>query len=325
MEIFIIILIIICGIQFYYCRKYKKEYTLKQEEVVAYNEEMRIENCKLEEYNALLKSEQTNLNNIKIGIQQEIDLLNKTINDKTNSLTAIDNTIKSMQASAASIAKQKADLEYANYKSDLETEYQSVISELSATASLLIKEINFHREQLLALESKQNAYIEEQKRKEQMAAQADYYKLSISDFDKRDIEALRQIQSVISHKEAIDKVIWDVYYKPAYDALASRILNSNKEKVCGIYKITSQTSEKAYIGQSVDIKERFKQHIKTALSHTTTSNKLYQEIKKYQPYDFTFEILEEVPRSQLNEREMYWINFYKTNDYGLNSTRGNNK
>lgn len=284
---------------------------------------MRIENCKLEEYNTLLKSEQTNLNNIKTGIQQEIDLLNKTINDKTNSLTAIDNTIKSMQASAASIAKQKADLEYANYKSDLETEYQLVISELSTTASLLIKEINSHKEQLLALESKQNAYIEEQKRKEQMAAQADYYKLNIDDLNKRDIEALRQIQSVISHKEAIDKVIWDVYYKPAYDALASRILNSSKEKVCGIYKITSQTSEKAYIGQSVDIKERFKQHIKAALSHTTTSNKLYQEIKKYQPYDFTFEILEEVPRTQLNEREVYWINFYKTNDYGLNSTRGN--
>ena len=323
MEIIIIILAIICGCQFYFCRKYKKEYTLKQEEVIAYNEEMRIENCKLEEYNALLKSEQTNLNNIKTDIQQEIDLLNKTINDKTNSLTAIDNTIKSMQASAVSIAKQKADLEYANYKSDLETEYQSVISELSATASLLIKEINFHREQLLALESKQNAYIEEQKRKEQMAAQADYYKLSISDFDKRDIEALRQIQNVISHKEAIDKVIWDVYYKPAYDALASRILTS-KDRTCGIYKITSQTSEKAYIGQSVDIKERFKQHIKSALSHTSTSNKLYQEIKKYQPYDFTFEILEEVPRTQLNEREAYWINFYKTNDYGLNSTRGNN-
>lgn len=321
MEIIIIILAIICGCQFYFCRKYKKEYTLKQEEVVAYNEEMRIENCKLEEYNTLLKSEQTNLNNIKIGIQQEIDLLNKTINDKTDSLTAIDNTIKSMQASAASIAKQKADLEYANYKSDLETEYQSVISELSTTASLLIKEINFHKEQLLVLESKQNAYIEEQKRKEQIAAQADYYKLSISDFDKRDIEALRQIQSVISHKEAIDKVIWDVYYKPAYDALASRILTS-KDRTCGIYKITSQTSEKAYIGQSVDIKERFKQHIKAALSHATTSNKLYQEIKKYQPYDFTFEILEEVPRTQLNEREVYWINFYKTNDYGLNSTKG---
>ena len=80
-----------------------------------------------------------------------------------------------------------------------------------------------------------------------MAAQADYYKLNITDLDKRDIEALRQIQSVIAHKEAIDKVIWDVYYKASYDALASRILNGNN-KICGIYKITSQTSEKAYIG-----------------------------------------------------------------------------
>lgn len=323
MEIIIIILACICGGQFYFCRKYKKEYALKKEKVIAYNEEMRIENCKLEEYNVLLKSEQANLNNIKANIQLEIDDLNRAISDKTNSLTAIDNTIKSMQASAANIAKEKADLEYANYKSDLEIEYQSVVSELSTTASLLIKEINQHKEQLAMLESKQNAYIEEQKRKEQMAAQADYYKLNINDFDKRDIEALRQIQSVISHKEAIDKVIWDIYYKPAFDALASRIFNGSLNRVCGIYKITSQTSEKAYIGQSVDIKERFKQHIKSALSHTSTSNKLYQEIKKYQPYDFTFEILEEVPRTQLNERETYWIGFYKTNDYGLNSTRGN--
>lgn len=68
---------------------------------------------------------------------------------------------------------------------------------------------------------------------------------------------MRQIQSVISHKEAIDKVIWDVYYKPAYNALVSRLF-SNQDRVSGIYKITSQTSEKAYIGQSINIKERFK-------------------------------------------------------------------
>ena len=102
---------------------------------------------------------------------------------------------------------------------------------------------------------------------------------------------MRQIQNVISHKEAIDKVIWDVYYKSAYDTLASHIFNV-KDKVCGIYKITCLTTEKAYIGQSVDVKERLKQHIKSALSHSTTSNKLYQEMKKYNPYDFTFELLE---------------------------------
>lgn len=321
MEIIITILVIICGCQFYFCRKYKNQYELKKLDILAYNEETRIENAKLEEQNNYLKQEQNDLTIKRNSIQLEIDNLNKTINDKTSSLTAIDNTIKSMQASAANIAKQKADLEYANYKSDLETEYQSVIQELSTTASLLIKEINWHREQLSALESKQNAYIEEQKRKELIAAQADYYRLNLSESDIRDIEALRQIQSVISHKEAIDKVIWDIYYKPAYDTLASHLFDKN-ERTCGIYKITCLTTDKAYIGQSVDVKERFRQHIKSALSHTTTSNKLYQEMKKYNPYDFTFELLEQVPRTELNERETYWISFYKTNDYGLNSTRG---
>lgn len=38
--------------------------------------------------------------------------------------------------------------------------------------------------------------------------------------------------------------------------------------------------------------------------------------------NFTFEILEEVPRDKLNEREIYWIKFYKTREMGLNSTRG---
>ena len=39
-------------------------------------------------------------------------------------------------------------------------------------------------------------------------------------------------------------------------------------------------------------------------------------------YNFTFEILEEVPRSDLNEREIYWIEFYKTKELGLNGTKG---
>ena len=39
-------------------------------------------------------------------------------------------------------------------------------------------------------------------------------------------------------------------------------------------------------------------------------------------YNFIFEVLEEVPRDKLNEREIYWIEFYKTKDLGLNGTKG---
>lgn len=72
-----------------------------------------------------------------------------------------------------------------------------------------------------------------------------------------------------------------------------------------------------------DIKERFKSHIKAALTYGSTTNKLYQTMKKSGIYNFTFEILEEVSRDKLNERESYWINFYKTVEYGLNTKKGN--
>lgn len=115
-------------------------------------------------------------------------------------------------------------------------------------------------------------------------------------------------------------MIWEVYYKPAFDALTGKIFPV--EKVCGIYKITCLVNKQAYIGQSVDIKERFRQHIKSGLSHSVTANKLYQEMYKQGPENFTFEILEQVPRDKLNERETYWIDFYKTKEVGFNATKG---
>jgi len=39
-------------------------------------------------------------------------------------------------------------------------------------------------------------------------------------------------------------------------------------------------------------------------------------------HNFVFEVLEEVARDKLNERETYWIEFYKTKELGLNGTKG---
>ena len=181
--------------------------------------------------------------------------------------------------------------------------------------------IKKEKNELASLQAKQAAYIKEQQHKEEMLAQKDYYRLNISQIDMEDIELLRNIQFKFSHKEAIDKLIWDIYYKPAYDILMAHLFENNKE-VCGIYKITCIDNDKAYIGQSVDIKERFRSHIRAALSCAPSSNKLYQEMKKHQPCNFLFEILEVVPRNNLNERETYWIDFYKTKEYGLNNTKG---
>jgi hypothetical protein len=160
-------------------------------------------------------------------------------------------------------------------------------------------------------------------RQEALKEQENFYKMTLPQLHINDIKLIREeLQPLLFNKEMVDKLIWEAYYKTEYDKLMSRLFTDNN-KHCGIYKITCLSSDKAYIGQSVDIKERFKQHIKSGLSYTPSSNKLYAEMQKYGCENFIFEILEEVSRSKLNEREAYWIDFYKTKEYGLNTTRGN--
>jgi group I intron endonuclease len=66
-----------------------------------------------------------------------------------------------------------------------------------------------------------------------------------------------------------------------------------------------------YIGKTIDIKRRFKEHI--SLFYLTTNTLKNNWIKKLlseglQPI---FEIVEECPRNEWEVREKYWINYYR--------------
>ena len=43
------------------------------------------------------------------------------------------------------------------------------------------------------------------------------------------------------------------------------------------------------------------------------------------PEQFTWEVLEETPKEKLKERESYYIDFYDSKTYGLNTIRGEQK
>lgn len=226
------------------------------------------------------------------------------------------NSIENAKKQAEEAYKARFEALAASYEQkeqEYKDKYEQVIAALNR--SMLVE-----KDKLEDLEAKQRAYYEAQKRAQEIEAQKDYYRLVLSEFDISDILLLRDLQKKFTRKEVIDKMIWETYYRPAFDALVGRILPN--EKICGIYKITSLITEQAYIGQSVDIKERFRQHVKSGLSYTSATNKLYQEMYKQGPENFTFEVLEQVPKEKLNERETYWIEFYKTKDIGLNVTRG---
>lgn len=91
----------------------------------------------------------------------------------------------------------------------------------------------------------------------------------------------------------------------------------------GIYKITNLINGKIYIGQSVKIKNRWQQH-KQEVKSNRTNTLLYNAMRKYGLDNFSFEVIEECDKDQLNEREIYWISYYDSfnKEKGYNMTPG---
>lgn len=92
-----------------------------------------------------------------------------------------------------------------------------------------------------------------------------------------------------------------------------------------IYKATSKTSGKVYIGQSCQsLEKRMSQHLHRAMSNYDPTNHFHNAIRKYGFPDFEFEVIEDniVDSDTLDERERYWIEYYNSYYDGYNSTFG---
>ena len=168
---------------------------------------------------------------------------------------------------------------------------------------------------LSQLQLKRAAAIEDAKRQEEMRTKEDFYKLQITETDLADILELKTVEKKLSKKEVLNKLIYKVYFEKPYTDLAGRVVG--KETKTGIYKITNTLNQKVYIGQEVNIAERWKQHIKRALgAEPLTQNKLYPAMAEDGVWNFTFEIVEVCEKAQLSEREQYWQKFFGAKEYG---------
>ena len=89
------------------------------------------------------------------------------------------------------------------------------------------------------------------------------------------------------------------------------------KKVRGIYKVTNKINGKVYIGQSVDIGRRWRQHM-------TAKDDIYfhKAIQKYGVENFEWEVIEQCKKKDLDEREIYWIEYYDSFNKGYNRTKG---
>ena len=297
--IFIIIILTVLCIYFFY----------KSRQTISYNKDISEQNKQLEKDLSVYEAKIESL----VQQQERIE----------TSIAKLKQTELDMREGAFQDVQQQAQQYYDSAMSALTQQYNEEEKKLELQRQTLLKQIQLEQKNLSNLEAKQLAYIQAKQREEAISADMDYYRLALDQLDINDIELLRELQPRFVKKETIDKIVWDAYYKPAFDVLSAHLFQNAGTKVCGIYKLTDQITGQSYIGQSVNAQERFRTHIKTALTYGKASNKLYQAMQKDGLYNFTFEILEEVSRNDLNDREAYWIGFYKTKEFGLNGTKGN--
>ena len=77
----------------------------------------------------------------------------------------------------------------------------------------------------------------------------------------------------------------------------------------GIYKITNKANGKIYVGQSIDIEERWKQHRWKAFNCNEVGYRsaIHAAMRKYGLDNFDYEVLELCAAEELDEKERYWI------------------
>lgn len=201
------------------------------------------------------------------------------------------------------------------YYTIVEEEYNSFVQDIQTRRDAAAAELE-------QLKSEISAGVEARLREQAEADQKAFYQIQISDQDIQEISVLNEIKPRLPrHTEVINKLIWTTFYQKKTTAMCNRVCGVGVH--CGIYKITNLITDEIYIGQSVDISNRWKEHIKHGLGiDTSPTNKLYANMMKYYPENFTFEILKECSREELNKEEKMFIDLYQSDKYGLNSTKG---
>ena len=179
--------------------------------------------------------------------------------------------------------------------------------------------------ELKEYEDRQMAVIARFKADEEKKNNLDFYRIKLTESEVEDVKKLRQIAVELHNPTILYKLIWENYYKSKFSELVGRV--APNKIGCGIYKITNINNGKVYVGQTrQSFNDRWRSHVRKGLrAEPTTNNKLYNAMWEEGPESFTFEIITQCQPEELDEKEKYFIEFYKGSEWGYNSTKGNSK
>lgn len=260
------------------------------------------------------------------NLNNEIIELDNRKNNKIQELKELDQQVQNYYSSNIEIANQHYELavqvlnnDYNQKVIDLQKQFNDLKNkEQSAYREKIIKyqqQLQQAQEDFEELQNKINSCIEVAKRAEANRTQKDFYRIQLSETDIEEIKKLRSIEPYLRNKEPLNKVIWKYYYEKPTNDLIGRVVG--KTTRTGIYKITNLQNNMCYVGQCLSFADRWKQHIKRGIgAETPTQNKLYPAMLAIGPENFTFEIIEDCLKEQLNQKEQEYQQIFGAKEFG---------
>lgn len=318
-----IILIIIVYPKLKVTKQIDKDIEEKNLELNNRNLELHHQNQELQIFNNNLISSKdyliSNIQMLKARKEETISSINELHKQSENMAeTLYQKNIELIQEKLSNSSLKESE-KYQNNIKSYEEEYLTTLKECSENFETLIaekrKELEKVEYKLSDLKRITEAAVNANKRAEEERNKVNFYRLNIPEADLEEINKLKEVSKYLRNAEPLNKVIWKVYYENPYTDLIGRVIGKGTHT--GIYKITNLQNGMCYVGQAANLSDRWKQHIKRGLgAETPTKNKLYPAMSAIGVENFSFEVIEECERTQLNDREDYWQEYFKAKEFG---------
>lgn len=323
-------------------KEYKQEYyTIQQEEFAKIHEEFQREfeahrEQTQQRYRDYLKDKEEERSRIERSLverkqaveeiiaeaekrKQEIEKYYQELTN--NGKEQVEIRVKAHEDLLMTDAKARIADEASRRRNQMEQELAAFFAQCTEKQTQAQIELDKVRDELADFQKKQQVVNEEILRRRQVEEQQDFYRINLDETAISDMQILLSIREKLTSHENLDKLIYDAYVAKPVMEMTKRVLGGRAPS--GIYKITRLKTGEIYIGKSTDVKKRWSEHAKTAYGVGSIAHSiLHTTIKRDGIENFTFELLEEVPKDKLTEREKYWITFYGSKEYGLNERNG---
>ena len=292
----------------------KEEIKQQQNKLLDIQSEIKVLNANKDNAKHILTQYEQNIQQSKnhlAFLHQQQEQLKNQLDEKEHNIKKYYKSIEQQAQSAFSAYEQNLDQSY----QQIDKKYNQQIQKINAQRDSVQQKLNQLHKIVEAASAAQVRSEEDQNKWR-------FYSIQLSENQINDISKLQQWKKQLHDPSIVSKVIWSTYIiKPTGD-LCNRVFGTAKKS--GIYKITNRIDNKIYIGQSVNIIDRVKQHIKCGLGiDAPATNKLYKAMQNSYIWNWTFELLEECSKEKLNEREKFWIEWYQSDKIGYNVQRGN--